>query len=46
MKLMLLNLYGVINKNSPDYVKTSEEWVPIKRILPCGGYQSFYEKHK
>ena len=29
MKLILLDRDGVINHDSPDYVKTPEEWVPI-----------------
>lgn len=30
MKLMLLDRDGVINQDSPNYIKTPEEWIPIK----------------
>ena len=33
MKLILLDRDGVINQDSPDYVKTPEEWIPIKGSL-------------
>ena len=33
MKLMLLDRDGVINQDSPNYVKTPEEWLPIKGSL-------------
>lgn len=33
MKLMLLDRDGVINRDTPNYVKTPEEWIPIKGSL-------------
>lgn len=33
MKLVILDRDGVINKDSPDFIKTPEEWLPIKGSL-------------
>ncbi len=33
MKLVLLDRDGVINVDSPDYIKTPEEWIPIAGSL-------------
>lgn len=33
MKLILLDRDGVINRDSPNYVKTPEEWIPIEGSL-------------
>lgn len=33
MKLVILDRDGVINKDSTDFIKTPEEWVPIKNSL-------------
>ncbi len=33
MKLLILDRDGVINKDSPDFIKTPEEWLPIKGSL-------------
>ena len=30
MKLVILDRDGVINRDSDDYVKTVEEWIPIE----------------
>lgn len=33
MKLIILDRDGVINEDSPDYIKTPEEWIPIPGSL-------------
>lgn len=33
MQLIILDRDGVINENSPDYIKSPEEWVPIPGSL-------------
>lgn len=33
MRLIILDRDGVINHDSPDYIKSPEEWVPIDRSL-------------
>lgn len=37
MKLVVLDRDGVINKESPDFIKTPEEWLPIKGSLEAIG---------
>ena len=33
MRLVILDRDGVINQESPDFIKTPEEWIPIKGSL-------------
>ncbi|MFW2134632.1 HAD-IIIA family hydrolase, partial [Ectothiorhodospira haloalkaliphila] len=33
MKLILLDRDGVINRDSPDYIKSPEEWIPLPGSL-------------
>jgi D-glycero-D-manno-heptose 1,7-bisphosphate phosphatase len=33
MKLVILDRDGVINKDSPDFIKSPDEWIPIKGSL-------------
>lgn len=33
MKLVILDRDGVINKDSPDFIKSPEEWLPLKGSL-------------
>ena len=33
LKLVVLDRDGVINKDSPDFIKTPDEWIPIKGSL-------------
>ena len=33
MKLIILDRDGVINKDSPEFIKSPEEWIPIKGSL-------------
>lgn len=37
MKLLILDRDGVINKDSPDFIKSPEEWLPIKGSLEAIG---------
>jgi D-glycero-D-manno-heptose 1,7-bisphosphate phosphatase len=37
MKLLILDRDGVINEDSPDYIKTPEEWLPIAGSLEAIG---------
>jgi len=35
MKLVVLDRDGVINRESPDFIKSPDEWLPIKGSLPA-----------
>ena len=37
MKLVILDRDGVINQNSKDYIKSAEQWVPIRGSLEAIG---------
>ncbi|QBC43876.1 D-glycero-beta-D-manno-heptose 1,7-bisphosphate 7-phosphatase [Iodobacter fluviatilis] len=37
MKLLILDRDGVINEDSPDYIKTPEEWIPVAGSLEAIG---------
>ena len=37
MKLIILDRDGVINQDSPDFIKSSEEWIPIDGSLEAIG---------
>ena len=37
MKLLILDRDGVINQESPDFIKSPEEWIPIKGSLEAIG---------
>lgn len=37
MKLLILDRDGVINEDSPDYIKTPDEWIPVAGSLEAIG---------